>query len=520
MSVNFSVLDARAQEQMSLDAITLLLREAGLSEDVARTHTSNYFTYSNNPAKVKLADFLREYKRMIVFASIRELNGVTTLVSRAQLHKHLQRKSDSKTATQLMIQLGITSDLAYTALKQKYKKFHQAVRVEQEAIIAQPQGKQRAKPKQSSKRNEKQQQKQGDEKKQEEDTQGSNSDSPHEIIFVLGGPGAGKGTQCAKIAEEYKYVHLSAGDLLRAERKKAGSPNADLINNYIAEGKIVPVEITVKLLLTAMDAQRGSTFLIDGFPRNEDNKDGWYRVVGKRAVVTQVLFYDCPLDELKRRLLKRGETSGRSDDNEASIVKRFETFRSQSMPVVEWYRGQGILTQISSAQSIEAVWAETQKALASSSTQSSGVLEETQEALLNEEHPLTDLADQKQRDALSGSISSAMVELRNNIASRRETWVRPLHKESTQASRPLFFFKPEVTKTEVDFSAVLALVFATFAQHAIKVGGVRLLTGKWLTASGAIQLYSHPRLRPRLQNKWNWKVWKLWAPISYLKNTM
>ncbi|XP_015256668.1 PREDICTED: UMP-CMP kinase-like [Cyprinodon variegatus] len=68
------------------------------------------------------------------------------------------------------------------------------------------------------------------------------------VIFVLGGPGAGKGTQCSKIVEAYSYTHLSAGDLLRAERGREGSEYGQLIDTYIKEGKIVPVEITISLL--------------------------------------------------------------------------------------------------------------------------------------------------------------------------------------------------------------------------------------------------------------------------------
>ncbi|MGH0122536.1 UNVERIFIED_CONTAM: hypothetical protein FKN15_038086 [Acipenser sinensis] len=69
-----------------------------------------------------------------------------------------------------------------------------------------------------------------------------------QVYFVLGGPGAGKGTQCAKIVEKYGYTHLSAGDLLRAERGRTGSEFGELIENYIRDGKIVPVEITISLL--------------------------------------------------------------------------------------------------------------------------------------------------------------------------------------------------------------------------------------------------------------------------------
>ena len=95
------------------------------------------------------------------------------------------------------------------------------------------------------------------------------------------GPGAGKGTQCQKLVDKYGFVHLSAGDLLRAERD-SGSPNGDLINSYIADGKIVPVAITCNLIKIAMEKSGWETkkYLIDGFPRSEDNVAGWYEVMG------------------------------------------------------------------------------------------------------------------------------------------------------------------------------------------------------------------------------------------------
>lgn len=99
------------------------------------------------------------------------------------------------------------------------------------------------------------------------------------VIFVLGGPGAGKGTQCARMVREYGFVHLSAGDLLRDERD-SGSPVGTLIEEYIREGKIVPVEVTVNLIKKAMAASGSSKFLVDGFPRNFDNLQGWQRVMG------------------------------------------------------------------------------------------------------------------------------------------------------------------------------------------------------------------------------------------------
>lgn len=101
-----------------------------------------------------------------------------------------------------------------------------------------------------------------------------------EVLFILGGPGAGKGTLCRNINEKYGYVHLSAGDLLREERMNSNSKYGELIENYIKDGKIVPVAITCSLLDRAMQMTDSphKRFLIDGFPRNQDNIDGWNEV--------------------------------------------------------------------------------------------------------------------------------------------------------------------------------------------------------------------------------------------------
>lgn len=92
------------------------------------------------------------------------------------------------------------------------------------------------------------------------------------VIFVLGGPGAGKGTQCAYLVRDYGFKHLSAGDLLRAEQDRPHSEFGGMIKDYIADGKIVPMEVTVQLLENAMtdyikqrkEGEKGARFLIDG----------------------------------------------------------------------------------------------------------------------------------------------------------------------------------------------------------------------------------------------------------------
>jgi UMP-CMP kinase len=88
------------------------------------------------------------------------------------------------------------------------------------------------------------------------------------VLFVLGGPGAGKGTQCAKLVQDYGFKHLSAGDLLREEQDRPGSEFGDMIKTYIKEGTIVPMEVTIQLLENAMKAamekEGKKGFLIDG----------------------------------------------------------------------------------------------------------------------------------------------------------------------------------------------------------------------------------------------------------------
>ncbi|EAT40122.1 AAEL008131-PA [Aedes aegypti] len=180
----------------------------------------------------------------------------------------------------------------------------------------------------------------------------TSSDKP-KIVFVLGAPGAGKGTQCEKIVETFGFTHLSAGDLLREERKREGSEYGALIEDNIKNGRIVPVEITCALLENAMiktkEATGNDKFLIDGFPRNEDNLQGWNRKMADKVQLLFVLFFECSEDQCVQRCLKRGESSGRSDDNLESLKKRFNTYINDTMPIIEHYRKQDLVKPIDAA---------------------------------------------------------------------------------------------------------------------------------------------------------------------------
>lgn len=182
------------------------------------------------------------------------------------------------------------------------------------------------------------------------------------VLFVLGGPAAGKGTQCIKLSNEYGMKHLSAGELLR-EEIVTGSANGQLISSYLKEGKIVPVQITLDLLRDRMESIQCNRFLVDGFPRNFDNVRGWESCMSEVCDVEGVMFIDCPEAELERRLLSRGESSGRSDDNIETARKRFATFKEATMPVVAYYESKDKLLRISGHQPVEQVFADMKAAV-------------------------------------------------------------------------------------------------------------------------------------------------------------
>ncbi|KAJ1450727.1 adenylate kinase-domain-containing protein [Pelagophyceae sp. CCMP2097] len=191
---------------------------------------------------------------------------------------------------------------------------------------------------------------------------------PFRVVFVLGGPGSGKGTQCARVVSKYGWVHLSAGDLLRAARKDPSSTQGELINEYIKEGKIVPVEITLGLIRSAMYASGSKDFLIDGFPRNLDNDDGWLREMTACSTVASLLYLETTEEVMQERILGRaaavlaegGEL--RTDDNLESIQKRqtarFRTYVAETMPIIEKYERDACVTRVDSTPSSDDVFAE------------------------------------------------------------------------------------------------------------------------------------------------------------------
>lgn len=191
------------------------------------------------------------------------------------------------------------------------------------------------------------------------------------VIFVLGGPGSGKGTQCDIMARRYGFVHLSAGDCLR-EEQKTGSKDAKLILDHINAGTIVPVEITIRLLMKKIDVQTikifinkqyyvkngCKDFLVDGFPRNENNLEGWNRIVGNKVIIPFMLYLECDEDIMTKRILERSKTSGRTDDNEETIRKRFKTYINETKPIIDKFAEMNKLRTVNAVRDIYEVASE------------------------------------------------------------------------------------------------------------------------------------------------------------------
>ncbi|GLI68217.1 hypothetical protein VaNZ11_012561, partial [Volvox africanus] len=174
------------------------------------------------------------------------------------------------------------------------------------------------------------------------------------IVFVLGAPGSGKGTQCEKIVEKYGWTHLSTGDLLRNE-VLGETEMGQQVNEIMASGQMVPNELIFELLTNAMADSGSSRFLIDGFPRTMDQLMEFQTQI---KPCDGALVFTVPEEVAVERLLARGATSGRVDDNEDTIRERMNVFWSESQQVIEFLADSVNLHEVDSAAPEEEVFAE------------------------------------------------------------------------------------------------------------------------------------------------------------------
>ena len=182
------------------------------------------------------------------------------------------------------------------------------------------------------------------------------------IVFVLGAPGSGRGTQCERIAKTFGYSHFSTGDLLRAE-VKSGSDLGKELDAVMKTGGLVDSTMMLKILKGAMT--EGNTkpvsgkYLIDGYPRAMDQIEQFEAAICKPTVVVAFSASEKVLEE---RILGRGKANGRAEDNDVKVIRaRYATYKAQSEAVIDHYASQGIVTTIHSERAVETVWADVQE---------------------------------------------------------------------------------------------------------------------------------------------------------------
>lgn len=161
-------------------------------------------------------------------------------------------------------------------------------------------------------------------------------------IVIFGAPGSGKGTQSELIVKKYGLDHISTGDVLRAEIK-AGTELGKTAKELIDNGQLIPDDLMVSILAAKLDKLTASKGVIfDGFPRTIAQAEALKKLLNaRRQDVTAMIELDVPEEELMKRLLKRGEESGRADDNEETIKKRLVVYHQQTAPLKEWYKNDG-----------------------------------------------------------------------------------------------------------------------------------------------------------------------------------
>src|SRR3982750_390945 len=161
-------------------------------------------------------------------------------------------------------------------------------------------------------------------------------------LILFGPPGSGKGTQSEKIVEKFGLIHLSTGNLLRQEIKEK-TPLGMEAKNFMDKGQLVPDEVVIGMIDSSLEKhQDAKGFLFDGFPRTVAQAEALDKLLSlKKTCICKVLALDVDEEELVKRLLKRGETSGRSDDtNEEVIRKRFSVYKNDTEPVAEYFKHQ------------------------------------------------------------------------------------------------------------------------------------------------------------------------------------
>ncbi|MCG8309357.1 MAG: adenylate kinase [Cytophagales bacterium] len=177
-------------------------------------------------------------------------------------------------------------------------------------------------------------------------------------IVLFGPPGAGKGTQSEKIIEKYDLVHISTGDLFRKHIGE-GTELGKLAQEYIDDGNLVPDELVIRMVEVKIGLHKDANgFIFDGFPRTVTQAEALDEMLGKRNMpIKLMLALEVEDEELKTRILLRGKTSGRVDDqNDEKINNRIKVYKKETIPVADYYRKQSKYKGINGVGRIEGIF--------------------------------------------------------------------------------------------------------------------------------------------------------------------
>jgi adenylate kinase len=184
-------------------------------------------------------------------------------------------------------------------------------------------------------------------------------------LLLLGPPGAGKGTQAKLLVERLDVPQVSTGDMLRAA-VASGSEVGKRAQGYMDRGELVPDEVVIGVAeerLAQPDAEKG--FILDGFPRTAAQAEALDRLLERRGMpLERCVCMVVAEDELVQRLLKRAEIEGRSDDDEETVRNRMRVYREQTAPLIDHYRGLGVLREVDGVGSVEDIASRIERALA------------------------------------------------------------------------------------------------------------------------------------------------------------
>ena len=176
-------------------------------------------------------------------------------------------------------------------------------------------------------------------------------------LVIFGPPGSGKGTQSARIEKKYRLIHLSTGDLFRDEMDN-NTPLGNEVRQYIDKGMLVPDDIVLKVLYQYVaDHADAPGFIFDGFPRTIVQAKALDDLLNEKGLpINLVISVEVEEKELYRRILGRGEDSGRSDDSEDIVRQRLEVYEQQTKPLLEYYNQQGKIVAINGMEHVDTVF--------------------------------------------------------------------------------------------------------------------------------------------------------------------